>query len=101
MEAWAESQGVTADSIVTLLGDPYGELTESLQMELTHFGPQEKGLINRSKRFAMYIDDGIIKIIRVAEKDDDPAGDAFPDITLAEAMIDAIKALPDDSKDEL
>lgn len=100
MSAWAEDQGVSKDSMIKLLGDPYGEVTEKLDMELLHAGPKEKGLINRSKRFALYIDDGTVKIVRVAEKEDDPAGDDFPDVTLAEAMIEAIKAL-DGTKEEL
>lgn len=99
MQAWGESQGIPSDSIIKLMGDPYAELTEKLEMELQHLGPKEKGLVNRCKRFALFIVDGIVKIVRVAERDDDPAGDDFPDDTLAEAMIDAIKALR--AKDEL
>lgn len=100
MTAWGESQGVPSDSIIKLMGDPYGELTEKLGMELQHLGPKEKGLINRCKRFALYSVDGIVKIVRVAERENDPAGDDFPDDTLAEAMIDAIKAFGS-SKEEL
>ncbi len=37
---------------------------------------------------------------RVAGKEEDPAGDDFPGVTLAEAMRDAIKALESGS-DEL
>jgi peroxiredoxin len=85
--------------MITLMGDPYGLLTGALDMELTHSGPKEKGLINRCKRFALYIDDGIVKIVRIAEKEDDPAGDDFPDVTLTESMVEAIKALA--AKDEL
>ena len=101
MTAWAESQGVPADSMIKLLGDPYGEVTEKLQMELTHAGPKSIGLINRCKRFALYAENGIVKIIRVAESDDDPAGDDFPDVTLAESMMEAIRALRDGKSDEL
>ncbi len=101
MTAWAESQGVPEDSIIKLMGDPYAELTEKLEMELTHAGPKQVGLINRCKRFALYVVDGIVQIVRVAESDDDPAGDAFPDVTLAESMVEAIKTLQTTSKDEL
>jgi 2-Cys peroxiredoxin 5 len=100
MQAWAEDQGVPEDSVLKLMGDPYGELTEKLDMELTHGGPKSLGLINRCKRFALYVVDGVVQIVRVAESDDDPAGDEFPDVTLAEAMVDAIKAL-NNGKDEL
>lgn len=102
MSAWAESQGVPEDSIIKLLGDPYGELTEKLQMELTHSGPKQLGLINRCKRFALYLVDGRVEIVRVAEREDDPAGDDFPDVTLAESMIEAIQSLQASSnKNEL
>lgn len=92
MMAWAEDQGVKEDGMVTLMGDPYGQLTEALDMEMTHSGPKSVGIINRCKRFALYLENGVVKIVRVAEAEDDPAGDDRPDITLANAMVDAIKA---------
>lgn len=97
MMAWAEDQGVKgldddADetAILHLYADPYGRVTEALGMEMTAAGPKMVGLINRSKRFALYIVDGTVEIARIAEAEDDPAGDDFPDVTLAEAMIEAI-----------
>jgi 2-Cys peroxiredoxin 5 len=99
MMAWAEDHGVTDESMVTLFGDPYGQLTEALDMEMTHAGPKSVGIINRCKRFALYLEDGVVKIVRVAEADDDPAGDDRPDVTLADALVDAIKAL--NGSDEL
>lgn len=96
MQAWSEDQGVPtdlSDGILHLFGDPYGLVTEALGMELTHKGPMGVGLVGRCKRFALYIVDGVVKIARVAEKDDDPAGDNFPDTTLAEAMLEAIQSL--------
>jgi peroxiredoxin len=103
MMAWAEDQGVAEDGMVTLMGDPYGELTEALDMELTHSGPKNAGLINRCKRHALYVEKGVVKIVRVAEGEDDPAGDNEPEVTLADAMVDAIRALKekDGSSDEL
>jgi hypothetical protein len=38
----------------------------------------------------MHVVDGEIKAIRVSEKPDDPAGDADPSATLADAMLAAI-----------
>jgi peroxiredoxin len=99
MHAWSVDQGVPEDGIIKLYGDPYSELTEALGMELEHSGPKSLGLINRCKRHALFVDDGVVKLIRVAEREDDPAGDDFPDDTLAEAMIEAIAAL--EKKDEL
>mmetsp|Transcript_8838 Transcript_8838/g.12981 ORF Transcript_8838/g.12981 Transcript_8838/m.12981 type:complete len:99 (-) Transcript_8838:325-621(-) len=96
MAAWSEDQGVKEKDMVTLMGDPYGDLTEALDMKMTHAGPKSVGLVNRCKRFALYIEDGVVKIVRVAEAEDDPAGDDFPEITLADAMVDAIDALKHD-----
>ena len=98
MAAWAEDQGVKCledseddpENILHLYADPYGKVTEALDMEMTAAGPKMVGLVNRSKRFALYIVDGVVKIANVAEAEDDPAGDSFPDITLAEAMIQDI-----------
>lgn len=75
MSAWAIDQKVPEDSIVKLMGDPYAILTEKLDMELTHSGPKSVGLINRCKRHALYVVDGSVKIVRVAEKANDPAGE--------------------------
>jgi peroxiredoxin len=96
MDAWAADQQVSSSSssstttMITLMGDPTGYVTKMLDMELTHPGPQSVGLINRCKRFALYIVDGVVQIVRVAESNNDPAGDDFPDVTLAEAMVKAI-----------
>jgi len=89
MDAWAMDQGTLASDPA----DPRSELTKALDMELTAAGPLSKGLLARSKRIAMYVDDGEVKIVRVAEAEDDPAGDDRPDVTLAPAMLEAIKAL--------
>jgi len=93
MDAWSMDQGLLGNKMVTMMADPKSELTKALKMELTAAGPQSVGLFGRSKRFALYIDDGVVKVCRVAEAEDDPAGDARPDVTLAPAMIDAIKSL--------
>ena len=98
MAAWAEDQGVKCledsaddpENILHLFADPYGLVTEALDMELTAAGPKMKGLVNRSKRFALYVVDGTVQIARIAEAEDDPAGDDRPESTLAEAMIEAI-----------
>lgn len=91
MMAWAQDQGVKDGGLITLMGDPYGDLTVALQMELTHPGPASVGITGRCKRFALYVEDGVVQIVRVAESEDDPAGDEFPDVTLAESMVQAIK----------
>lgn len=89
MEAWAVDQMVE-DSIISFMGDPFSIVTRALDMELTHPGPQGKGLINRCKRFALHIVNGKVMTVRVSESEDDPAGDDFPDTTCAPAMLDLI-----------
>jgi len=91
MEAWAKDQK-TGLSLLQLMGDPKGDLTKALDMELTHPGPAEVGLYGRCKRFAIYAVNGEIKAINIAEAEDDPAGDERPESTLADAMLEAIRA---------
>ena len=90
MRAWAQDQG-TGGSIITLYGDPSGEFTKAVGMELTADGPIGKGLIGRSKRFAMLVDDGEIKDLAIAESEFDPAGDDFPEKTLAPALLEMLQ----------
>jgi peroxiredoxin len=99
MEAWAKDQGVAGSEFILLMGDTTGEFTKSLGMILDHPGPNSLFGTStpRSKRFAIYLVDGIAKIIRVAEGpgpkgEEDPAGDDYPEVTLAPAMLDAIQA---------
>lgn len=89
MEAWAADQMVEG-SILSFMADPYSIVTRALDMELTHPGPQGVGLINRCKRFALHIVDGKVMAVRVSEKEDDPAGDDFPEDTCAPAMLEIL-----------
>lgn len=93
MMAWAEDQGVKESDLVTMMADPFGTLTEALDMEMTHAGPKSVGIIGRCKRHALYLEKGVVKIVRVSYSEDDPAGDGFPDLTLADSMLVAINAL--------
>ena len=75
------------------MGDPAGDLTKALDMELTDPGPASVGIIGRCKRHAIYAVNGIIKAVHVSEGPDDPAGDNDPSKTLAPAMIEAIQSV--------
>ena len=77
--------------MVKFMGDPAGELTDALDMKMTHPGPASVGIIGRCKRHALHVVNGEIKVVHVSEGPDDPAGDGDPSQTFAEAMIDAIK----------
>lgn len=107
MTAWAKDQGLGDNSgFITMMGDPYSTVTKALELSLTHAGPNGVGLVSRGKRAAMYLEDGEVKILRIAEGptpkgEEDPAGDSYPDSTLAEAMIAAIGELHPFMKSEL
>lgn len=87
MTAWGKDQGVD-DSYITMLGDPRSELTKAFDLVLDHPGPMSVLGNERCKRFSMFIDDGVIKKVNVAAYEDDPAGDAKPDVTLVEQMLE-------------
>lgn len=93
MKAWAEDQCVDDDDMITMLADTSRELTEALGMTMDHPGPL--GVLGnlRCKRFALFVDDGVIKVESVSEGPDDPAGDEDPSASCAPAMLKAIKAL--------
>jgi len=99
MDAWATDQGVDKSDFITMMGDPSGVLTEKLDVLMSHPGPESVGIIGRCKRFAMYVEDGTIKIFVISEAEDDPAGDSNPEETLAPAMLARIKKLK--NKDEM
>ncbi|MFT6451181.1 MAG: cytochrome c peroxidase [Halocynthiibacter sp.] len=63
MGAWGESTGATAAGI-TMLGDPQSEFTKAIGMDFT---APPAGLIARSKRFAMYAEDGVVKVLQAEE----------------------------------
>jgi peroxiredoxin len=73
--------------MITMVGDPRRELTEALGLVMDHPGPVHVLGGPRCKRFSMLVDDGIIQAINVAALEDDPAGDANPDISLVEKML--------------
>jgi len=53
----------------------------------------------RCKRHAMYVENGIVQAVTIAEKPDDPAGDDFPDVTLCDNMLTKIPDLtPEEQK---
>lgn len=95
MKGWSKDQNVPTenDGIITMMADPFGNVTKSLGMEMTHSGPASVGIFGRCKRFALFLKDGVVKIVRVSEGPDDPAGDSDPSATLSDAMIEAIKDL--------
>lgn len=58
-------------------------------MELTHAGPCANLGSGRCKRFSAFVDEGIVKVCNVAEAEDDPAGDARPEVSCVEQVVHA------------
>jgi len=90
MGAWFINQKLEG-SMMQMMGDPSGEFTRECGMELTHPGPQSKGLYSRCKRFAMHVVNCEVQYVAVSEREDDPAGDDHPGSSCAEAIIEAIE----------
>jgi len=68
----------TEGTIVKLMADPKSILTRRLGMALRHPGPMGNLGNPRCKRFALLVDDGVVKAVEVSESEDDPAGDNDP-----------------------
>lgn len=78
------------NNIVTFMGDPTGDFCKACGMLMNHPGPEELGLLGRSKRFALHVDKNIVQYVAVSEAEDDPAGDNDPSATCYDAMLQAI-----------
>ena len=92
MGAWAQDQKIEGSNI-SFIADPNSLVTTALGMELTAPGPCAKLGPKRCKRFAMYVDDGVVKVINVSEAPDDPAGDDRPESSCIDNMLKDIAAL--------
>ncbi len=79
LKAWGESTGATKAGI-TLLGDPEAALTKALKMEFT---APHIGLINRSNRYALVLEDGVITHANI-----DKPGTC--DISKGEALLETL-----------
>lgn len=80
MGAWAEQTGAGKAGI-TMLGDPEAEFTKAVGMD---FSAPPVGLINRSKRYAMYVQDGVVSVFQAEEN----PGQC--DVSGGEALLEAI-----------
>lgn len=87
MKAWQEDMKIDG-SIIKFYADPLSEFTQAMELNLVHKGPMSIFGAKRCKRFAMLVDDGVIKKINVAASKDDPAGDDNPEAAMAEKMIE-------------
>ena len=80
MKAWGDSTGAAAAGI-TLLADADAAFTLAIGMA---FSAPPAGFINRSKRYALYAEDGVIKVLHAE------ASPGVCDTSGGEAMLKAI-----------
>jgi glutaredoxin/glutathione-dependent peroxiredoxin len=81
LKAWREATGADAAGI-TMLGDAEGKLTRTLGME---FSAPQIGLIGRSNRYAVVLEDGVVTHANV----DKPG---VCDISTGEHLLEAMQA---------
>lgn len=63
MKAWSDATGAT-EAGLSFFGDASAEFTTAIGMDFT---APPAGLINRSKRYAMYVEDGEVKVFQAEE----------------------------------
>ena len=80
MKAWGEATGAT-EAGLTMLADAEGAFTSAIGMEFT---AEPAGLIRRSKRYAMYVEDGIVKVFH------EETGRGTCEVSGGEALLAAI-----------
>ena len=103
MKAWKKDQGLEGSDLIEFLADTHGDLTDALGLTLTGDGKAyakgegpNKSLgfhTKRCKRSAMYVSEGVIKVMQIAEAPDDPAGDDRPEVSCIENMLKLISEL--------
>jgi len=80
MSAWGESTGAK-DAGITMLGDASAAFTKAIGMNWT---AEPVGFFDRSRRYAMYVDNGEVKVLHVEE------GPGVCEASGGEAMLAAI-----------
>ena len=80
MKAWGEATG-GAEAGITLLGDPQSSFTKAVGME---FDAPPAGLVARSKRYAMLVEDGTVRVLHQEQ------GPGTCEVSGGEAMLEAI-----------
>ena len=80
MAAWGEASGATAAGI-TMLADSESKLTEALGLQ---FDAPPAGLLARSQRYAMLVDQGEVKILHLEESP------GTCELSAGEALLDAM-----------
>lgn len=81
MKAWGEATGAT-EAGISMLADPEAAFTKAVGMDFT---APPAGLINRSIRYAMYVEDGEVKVLHKEE------ARGVCEATAGESMLRAIR----------
>ena len=63
LDAWGKQTG-GSDAGIRLLGDLTSDFTKAIGMD---FSNPERGFIDRSKRYSMLVEDGVVKVLNVEE----------------------------------
>ncbi len=80
MQAWGEATGATKAGI-TMLGDAEGTFTKAIGMDFT---APPAGLIGRSKRYAMLVENGVVSVLN----EEGSPGEC--EISAGETLLDAM-----------
>lgn len=80
MKAWGEATGAT-EAGITFLSDGTGAFTKALGL---NFDAPAAGLVGRSKRYAMLVEDGVVKVLHLE------TAPGTCDVSGGEAMLEAI-----------
>ena len=80
MKSWGEATGAT-EAGIHMLADPESAFTTAIGM---NFDAPPAGLMARSSRYAMLVDDGVVKVLNLEESP------GTCEISAGEALLDAI-----------
>ncbi|OSP54174.1 peroxiredoxin [Pseudoruegeria sp. SK021] len=80
MDLWGQTTGAT-DAGITLLADGDSTFTKAIGMA---FSAPEAGLIDRSKRYAMIVDDGVVTAFNIE------ASPGVCDVSAGEALLELL-----------
>ena len=80
MKAWGEATGASGAGI-RMLADPESAFTKAVGLD---FSAPPAGLVDRSQRYSMFIEDGVVKVLNV----EGAPGEAT--CSLGEALVDQI-----------
>lgn len=80
MKAWGDATGAI-DAGITMLGDAHSDFTTAIGM---NFSAPPVGFVERSKRYAMLVEDGVVQILN------EEPGPGQCDVSGGESLLDAM-----------